>query len=99
YIISPGDSQTLKLPDGRILGYGVYGSKSRKAQVVVSLHGTPGTRLNAGGLNSVGEYLDLTFVSPERPGYGLSTLKPKYTLLDHAEDVRTLMKSLCVPRY
>jgi hypothetical protein len=35
YVILPGDSQTLRLPDGRQLGYAVYGSRSAKAQAVL----------------------------------------------------------------
>jgi hypothetical protein len=52
YAISLHDSETMILPDGRTLGYAVYGSRVKNAKVVVAFHGTPGSRLRSprGGL-------------------------------------------------
>jgi hypothetical protein len=52
YAISLHDSETMILPDGRTLGYAVYGSRVKNAKVVFAFHGTPGSRLRSprGGL-------------------------------------------------
>jgi pimeloyl-ACP methyl ester carboxylesterase len=46
-----------------------------------------------------GRKTDHTLIAPERPGFGLSTYKSKYTIPDHAEDVQTLMDHLGHRRY
>jgi pimeloyl-ACP methyl ester carboxylesterase len=94
HVISPYDSETMTLPDGRTLGYGIYGSRLKRAKVVVAFHGTPGSRLNYRDLDSWGRKTDNMFIVPESPGHGLSTYKSKYTVLEHAEDVQTLMDYL-----
>ncbi|KAH7407009.1 Alpha/Beta hydrolase protein [Phaeosphaeria sp. MPI-PUGE-AT-0046c] len=94
YAITPGDSQTFTLPDGRKLGYAVYGSKLKTATIVYYFHGTPGSRLDILWASEWGIKNNYTFICPERPGFGLSTLKRFYTVHRHAEDVQLLAQHL-----
>jgi hypothetical protein len=99
YVIIPGDSQRYALPDGRKLGYSVVGSRSRTAQKIVAEHGTPGSRLDYCGSDSWARKKDIMMICPERPGYGLSTLKKNYSPLDHARDVRFFIDDLGHRKY
>ena len=61
--------QVLRLADGRVLGFRVYGSA--RGTPVLFLHGTPGSRLEFAIVHDVGRELGLTLVAPDRWGYGL----------------------------
>ncbi|KAF1914666.1 Alpha/Beta hydrolase protein [Ampelomyces quisqualis] len=94
YVIAPRDSQFVTLSDGRRIGYAVWGSTSPNAKIVCWPHGLPGSRLSVHSWDQWGKSTGLTFICPERPGYGLSTLKKTYSVFEHAGDIRDLMQHL-----
>ncbi|KAI1302725.1 Alpha/Beta hydrolase protein [Xylaria venustula] len=91
------DSQTLKLLDGRILGFAEYGSP--KGKPVFFFHGFPSSRLEAEGILKIAPRKDLRIIAPERPGFGLSTFKPHHRITDWPDDVRALATHLGIPRF
>jgi len=91
------DSETVTLPDGRKLGFNVYGAASGPS--VLYLHGFPGSRIEGTLFAPAAEHLGVRIISPERPGIGLSSPQPNRTVLDHADDVRHLAKHLGLKQY
>src|SRR5438132_12266206 len=77
-------SQTIRLSDGGTLGYAEYGDPS--GVPVLFFHGTPSSRL-ATAPSWSDTSLGVRLIVPDRPGIGLSTYKPKRTLLDWPNDV------------
>jgi len=71
-------NQTIRLDDGRTLGYAEYGDPGGK--LVFFLHGQPGNRLFHPDPD-ITLKAGLRLVIPDRPGYGLSTYHPERTLL------------------
>ena len=62
--------QTIRLPDGRQLGYAEYGDP--KGMPLLFFHGTPGSRLRLSHIDPLARDLGVRVVAPERPGFGLS---------------------------
>jgi pimeloyl-ACP methyl ester carboxylesterase len=92
-------SHTIKLSDGRQLGYAVYGSSAGKP--VLYFHGTPSSRLELLLLQHYGVDLEgilaeagLKLLAVDRPGMGLSTFNPKGDFLSFAADAGELMQQL-----
>ena len=86
------DSQVIKLPDGRQIAYCLAGAE--KGEPVFSFHGLPGSRMESYLLDSAAAKLNIKIITPDRPGYGLSTRKFSRTLLDWSEDVLHLADAL-----
>jgi len=86
------ESHILKLPDGRQLGYCVAGSGS--GEPIFTFHGLPGSRMESYLLDSAATKLNIKIITPDRPGYGLSTKQAKRTLLAWSEDVSHLANAL-----
>src|ERR1700753_298383 len=84
--------QTFTLPDERSLGFGSYGSE--KGEPVFYFHGCPGSRLEGGDWDEMAQKLSVRIITIDRPGMGLSTYKPAYSLLDWPSDVHNLAKHL-----
>ncbi|KAF1995691.1 hypothetical protein P154DRAFT_580566 [Amniculicola lignicola CBS 123094] len=61
--------QTMKLADGRTIGYAEYGPKDGLPTLLH--HGTPGSRLSS-SMTKTAYDMNLRLICPERPGYGLS---------------------------
>ena len=80
--------QTVKLNDGRRLGFAQFGSNS--APPVFYFHGWPGSRLEAGFFDVPG----VQMIGVDRPGYGLSDPHPKRKLSDWPDDVAALADHL-----
>lgn len=92
-------SHTIKLSDGRQLGYAVYGPASGRP--VLYYHGTPSSRLELLLLRHYGVDLEgllteagLKLVAVDRPGMGLSTFNSKGDFLSFAGDAGELMQQL-----
>jgi pimeloyl-ACP methyl ester carboxylesterase len=89
--------KTIRLPDGRQLGYAEYGDPD--GMPLLFFHGTPGSRLQVKGFDSPARDVGVRMVAPERPGHGLSDFQPKRTILDWAHDVEVLADSLHLDRF
>jgi pimeloyl-ACP methyl ester carboxylesterase len=85
-------SNILQLPDGRELGYCVAGAE--KGAPFFTFHGLPGSRMECLLLDAAAKKLNLKIVTPDRPGYGLSTRQAGRTLLGWGEDVSCLADAL-----
>jgi len=91
------DSQTLKLPDGRVLGFAEYGHP--QGRPVFFFHGFPTSRLEGYAADKLGRRHRLRFIAPDRPGFGLSTFAPTRRITDWPADVRALADALQLPRF
>ena len=89
---------TMKLHDGRNLGFAEYG---KPAGIPLFLfHGTPGSRIfkrfeNASWIDELG----IRIITPERPGFGLSDPAPDRKIIDWATDIEELADYLGVERF
>jgi len=86
---SPNRSHTMKLPDGRQLGYLELGNPQGKPMMII--HGLPGSRLDGYYIpETMYSDLNLHAVIPDRPGIGLSDFRPGRSILDWSDDVAAL---------
>jgi len=85
-------SQTIKLRDGRKLGYAEYGDTEGKP--LFYFHGNPGTRTEAKMSVLTLSEKTARIISIDRPGFGLSDYKGDRTILDWSDDVEELADSL-----
>ena len=76
----------FSLPDGRKLGYAEIGEGSP----VIYFHGTASSRLEINLLRQLTQK-HLKLIAIDRPGYGLSTYRPRRTLEDFNSDVNALI--------
>ncbi len=88
-------TQTLNLPDGRKLGYTTIG----KGAPVIYFHGTASSRLEIHLLTQLTTTHPLQLIGIDRPGYGLSTYKPRRTLQDFNPDVDALTQHLGLTQF
>jgi pimeloyl-ACP methyl ester carboxylesterase len=84
--------QSLRLPDGRKLGFRVYGDP--EGAPILFLHGTPGSRLKFSIAHEAGEALGLAIVAPDRWGYGLTEAPQTLSLRRFGDDMAALMDHL-----
>jgi len=89
--------KTIRLPDGRHLGYVEYGDP--EGRPLLFFHGIPGSRLQAKVFDAPARDASVRMVAPERPGHGLSDFQPERTILDWAHDVEALADSLHLERF
>ena len=74
--------------DGREVAYAVWGDRS--GFPIMSLHGTPGCRLNRWPDEELYNRLDVCLVTHDRAGYGRSTRRRGRSVADEVDDVRLL---------
>lgn len=86
--------RTVRLPDGRQLGYGEVGDPD--GDPVVAFHGVPSGRLGAAVLAATAREQGIRLLAPERPGVGASDPDPARTLSDWPVDVTGLLDALDV---
>ncbi|MFW9994509.1 MAG: alpha/beta fold hydrolase [Candidatus Odinarchaeota archaeon] len=89
--------KTIKLKDGRTLGYAEYGSF--QGEPVFEFHGNPSSRLGSKLLDEAAKRLDIRVIGIDRPGMGLSSYKPGRKLIDWPEDVIELANVLEIDRF
>lgn len=89
--------QTMKLHDGRILGYAEYGNPNGKP--LLYFHGHPGARYEAALLGEAAKKHNVRLIGVDRPGLGLSTYKPGRHFLDWPDDVLELAAHLQLERF
>lgn len=95
----PSSRQTLTLPDGRTLGYAIYGTDSSDAPTILCIHGYGDNRLSGGFFAPQAEDLGVRLISIDRPGWGLSSTHMGSSALDLAEDIKCLVKELHLRSY
>jgi pimeloyl-ACP methyl ester carboxylesterase len=84
--------QVLRLPDGRALGFRVWGD--RDGTPLLFLHGTPGSRLKFAIGHDAGRELGLALIAPDRWGYGLTDAPSAPSLPTFAADMAALLDHL-----
>lgn len=89
--------QRLQLPDGRTLGYRIYGDPA--GAPMLFLHGTPGSRLKFAIAHDAGKAMGLAVVAPDRWGYGLTEAPEAPSLRAFAGDMAALMDALGHARF
>jgi pimeloyl-ACP methyl ester carboxylesterase len=90
-------NQTIKLPDGRALGFAEYGDFN--GSPVFFFHGQPGNRLFRHPDEALTDSLDVRLICVDRPGFGLSTLHPDRELLDWPGEVIRLADALGIDQF
>jgi pimeloyl-ACP methyl ester carboxylesterase len=95
--ISDSIDQTIKLKDGRTLGYIDLGNKDGKP--LFHFHGFPGSRLEAMILADRALIKKIRVISIDRPGMGLSDFQKDRTLLDWPDDVVELADFLGLTKF
>lgn len=95
---SPATDQTLRLPDGRRLGYAAYGAPD--GMPVLYFHGAPGSRRSIfPDMAAAAAQRGVRLIVPERPGYGLSDPAGERSLADWIADVKALTDALEIDRF
>jgi len=91
------EARTLRLRDGRDLGYAEYGDAA--GAPVFVFHGSPGSRLQVGAAHGPAQARGIRIIAPDRPGLGLSTRQPGREIADWPGDVRELADALGIARF
>jgi len=84
---------TLQGNPSRKLGYASYGDLSSK-KTIIKLHGLPGSRLEESWHEETAKALGLRIIGVDRPGVGLSSPDPDFTLNSFAKDIENLADAL-----
>jgi pimeloyl-ACP methyl ester carboxylesterase len=90
-------SQTLRLVDGRRVGYAEFGDPH--GLPVVALHGTPGSRFMFALTDDAARERGLRILAPERPGYGLSDFRRADAFAQSTGDVEAFADALALDRF
>lgn len=89
--------KTIKLLDGRTLGYTEHGDLG--GYPVFFVHGNPGSRYMRHIDETLAKRHGVRIITPDRPGYGLSDYQEKRTLLGFPEDIRQLADALNITSF
>ena len=89
-----GEGRYVKLPDGRILEYLVYGSKDADAKVIVQMHPQGGSagvvcRFTA----KICRELNVKGIAPSCPGHGFSDIHVNRTIADFPKDLEVVLEA------
>jgi pimeloyl-ACP methyl ester carboxylesterase len=90
-------NRTIRLHDGRTLGFVEYGVSTGKH--LLYFHGHPGSRFEAKFLAEEALKAGIRLIGIDRPGMGLSTYKPGRSLLNWADDVAEFANNLQIDRF
>jgi pimeloyl-ACP methyl ester carboxylesterase len=93
----PVREDVLILPDGRRLGYGVYGDPA--GIPIIDFHGIPGSRREAALIAEFIHREDVCFIGFDRPGYGRSSPRTGFRIPDLPADVTVLAGHLQIDRF
>lgn len=89
--------QTLKLKDGRVLGFAEYGDPGGKP--VLEFHGWPSSRLEGAIYDEPGKKVGARVIAIDRPGFGLSSFKKRYRIVDWPRDVAEFADGLGLDKF
>jgi pimeloyl-ACP methyl ester carboxylesterase len=82
------ETQTITLPDGRTLSYGIYGAPTPAASLTIFyFHGFPASHHEAAAFGDAARARNIRIIAPDRPGMGLSTFQPARAITDWSADV------------
>jgi pimeloyl-ACP methyl ester carboxylesterase len=97
--MSAKTENTIKLRDGRTLGYAEFGDPNGKP--VLHFHGSPSSRYEGNNARSIeiATRLKARLIVVERPGFGLSDFKPGRTFADWPDDVVEFADALHLERF
>jgi pimeloyl-ACP methyl ester carboxylesterase len=90
-------NQTIKLQDGRQLGYARYGAPSGKP--VLYFTGGNSSRLEGKWFEETAQQQNIDLIVPDRPGFGLSDFQPGRRFLDWPDDVAQLANALDIDEF
>lgn len=91
------DASLLLQPGGRRLGF--LDAGPREAPVWFHCHGIPGSGKESLLATVAGRALRVRLIAIDRPGYGKSTPMPRYSLVDHADDVMAVADHLQIRNF
>ena len=92
-----GMDHHVVLADGRVVSYADTGAGD--GRVVLYLHGTPGSRMQAGGpVGDAATSLGIRLVAPDRPGYG-GTSFLRYRVVDYPAMLARFADALGIDRF
>jgi pimeloyl-ACP methyl ester carboxylesterase len=89
--------RTLRLRDGRRLGYAEYGAPD--GEPVLYFHGHPGSRLEARLAQPAAAAAGVRVIAVDRPGYGLSDFQHGRAITDWPGDVAEAADLLGIDRF
>ena len=89
--------RTTTAEDGRVVAFAVWGDP--QGFPIMSLHGTPGSRLSRWPNEQLYSRLGVCMVTHDRAGYGRSARRRGRTVADEAEDVLLLADNLGFERF
>ena len=89
--------RTTASADGRVIAFAVWGDPS--GFPVMSLHGTPGSRLQRWPNEELYSRLGICLVTHDRAGYGQSTRRRGRNIAEEVDDVVTLADLLGFERF
>jgi pimeloyl-ACP methyl ester carboxylesterase len=89
--------QTIRLRDGRLLGYAEFGDPS--GIPLIFCHGWGDSRLTRHPDDARTAARGIRLITVDRPGFGLSDFQPRRTLLDWPTDVAALADALDLDRF
>lgn len=88
------------LPNGRQIGYSIYGDITSQNRNIIYLHGLPGSRVEALDLAPSALHHNARLIALDRPGYGLSSLNPGRTISSYpVTDVLPLIDHLGIEAF
>jgi pimeloyl-ACP methyl ester carboxylesterase len=88
---------TIKLSDGRLLGYSEYGAQ--QGFPVIYTHGGLACRQDVASADSVAAQNNIRVIAVDRPGIGLSEPKPGRSVLAWADDIAELQERLGIREF
>lgn len=91
------EDRTLRLSDGRRLGYAQYGRPD--GEPVIYFHGHPGSRLEARFAHRAAAQSGFRVIALDRPGYGLSDFQPGRVITDWPADVAQAADQLEIQQF
>ncbi|KAJ4305273.1 hypothetical protein N0V90_000804 [Kalmusia sp. IMI 367209] len=92
------ESDSLTLPDGRILSFAIYGSPVPHASVFY-FHSFASSRKEGKIFHTAAAKLGVRLIAPDRPGLGNSSFQPGRTFLDWPKDVLALATHLKIQTF
>ncbi|RGP71694.1 proline iminopeptidase [Fusarium longipes] len=96
--ISTAVGKTIRLPDGRHLGYHEFGEPA--GIPLIYIHGTPDSGLTLSGFEDrLAKRLGVRWIASDRPGIGLSTFYQHRKVLDYPADMKALIQHLDLEKY